>query len=636
MKKTLTLFGLIGVDHLTAEAFHHQLAAVSQSDRLHVQINSDGGSVSDAVAIYNLLRTWPGGVDCEVVGWALSAASLILMAGGRVFAHDSSLIMVHAPWVRPPAGNAVQLRQTATELEIVAATMRTAYRRTRQPDSVIAKWLAGDTDTWFTADQAKAAGLVDEILPSTATTAAALRAVACSHPIPQQIAERLAMTTNTNTNTDDANVQAARNAEFDRQRRIRDNFKPFASHEGMAAVQTACLDDINCTAEAAGHRILAQMAKGVTSVAGQYYVRDAPAADRSRAAEFQAAAVDALCVRSGVSVAKPHPAARDLARMSIVTMAENILSMNGKSTQGMSAAGIISAALSTSDFPELLSNAAGKSLLTGYSQAPNTHTMWTSERTVKDFKPQTLLVLGEAPGLEVVVEAGEYTFGSMPESAETFSILKYGKMIRITREALINDDLSAFTAIPASMGAAARRKEADLVYAKLNSNPTMSDSIALFHASHGNLAAVAAAPSVTSLGLARAAMRKQTGIAGLDYIDPQPRFLIVPVALETLCEQLLASLADPAKSNDTTNPAWIRGLTLVADPRLDATSATAWYLAASPQQLEGIARAYLQGETQPHIDDNEGFYTDTMDWKVRHEFAAAVVGWRALQKNAGA
>lgn len=631
-KTPLTLFGTIGLDHLTADAFHRQLAVVPQSDRLHVQINSDGGSVADAVAIFNMLRTWPGGVDTEVVGWALSAASLILMAGRRVYAHDSSLIMVHAPWVRPPAGNAVQLRQTAAELETVAATMRTAYRRTRQADGVIAKWLSGDADVWFTADQAKEAGLVDEILPSTASTAAALRAVACSHPIPRHIEERLAMTT-ANTNTD-ATVQAARTAEFERQRGVRDSFKAFATHEGMADLQAACLNDINCSVADAGQRILAQLAKGVTPVG--YYIHDkVPVADRSRAADFQAAAIDAICLRSGVAVPKPHPAARDLVRMSVVTMAENILSMNGKSTQGLSAAGIISAALTTSDFPQLLSNAAGKSLLTGYSQAPNTHTTWTSERTVKDFKPQTLLVLGEAPGLDVVPEAAEYKFGSMPESAETFAVEKFGKMIRITREALINDDLQAFTAIPASMGAAARRKEADLVYTKLTSNPLMSDGITLFHASHGNLAASGGAPTIATLGAARAAMRKQKGIAGLDFIDPQPRFLIVPVALETTCEQLLSSLVMPAKA-DETNVQWIRGLTLVADPRLDAASATAWYLAASPQQIEGIARAYLQGETAPHLDENEDFYRDSMDWKVRHEFAAAVCGFRALYKNAGA
>lgn len=438
--------------------------------------------------------------------------------------------------------------------------------------------------------------------------------------------------------TPDAAVQAARTAEFDRQRRIREQFKPWASHEGMAGVQAACLDDINCSADDAGERILAQLARNNPGPVGGFYspqLQQAPQ-DRSRASEFHAAATDALCMRAGVRIAKPHPATRDLERMSVVAMAERLLSMTGRSTQGMSATGIISAALTTSDFPELLSNAASKSLLSGYRQAPSTHTLWTSSRTVKDFKPQTLLVLGEAPGLDVVPEAAEYKFGAMPESAETFSIAKYGKMIRITREALINDDLSAFTAIPISMGAAARRKEADLVYAKLTSNPVMSDGVTLFHANHGNLAAAGAAPSVATLGEARAAMRKQKGIAGLDYIDPPPKCLVVPVALETACEQLLASLVAPGASNDTANPAWIRRLMLVADPRLDAVSATAWYLVADPEQIEGIARAYLQGETEPHIEDNEGFYTDTMDWKVRHEMAAAVCGWRALYKNPGA
>jgi hypothetical protein len=110
----------------------------------------------------------------------------------------------------------------------------------------------------------------------------------------------------------------------------------------------------------------------------------------------------------------------------------------------------------------------------------------------------------------------------------------------------------------------------------------MSDGKTLFHTNHGNLASAGSKLTVENLGAARAAMRKQKGIKGLDFIDPTPRFLIVPVALETTAEELLSSLVNPARTNDTGNPEWIRGLTLAADPRLDAVSATAWYLAAHP------------------------------------------------------
>lgn len=173
-----------------------------------------------------------------------------------------------------------------------------------------------------------------------------------------------------------------------------------------------------------------------------------------------------------------------------------------------------------------------------------------------------------------------------------------------------------------------------MAYAKLLANPVMSDGKTLFHADHGNLAASGASLSVDSLGSARAAMRKQKGLAG-EFIDPQPRFLIVPVALETKAEQLLNSTVDPAKSNNTENLEWVRRLILVSDPRLDASSETAWYLAADPRQIEGIVRVYLEGEARPFLDQQEGWTRDTMEYKGRLDLGVGVIDWRGLYRNPG-
>ncbi|HET8702057.1 MAG TPA: hypothetical protein VFL97_10385, partial [Nitrococcus sp.] len=93
----------------------------------------------------------------------------------------------------------------------------------------------------------------------------------------------------------------------------------------------------------------------------------------------------------------------------------------------------------------------------------------------------------------------------------------------MTRQALINDDLGELARVPQALGQAAARKEADIVYSLLTGNPTMRDSVTLFHADHGNLAGTGAALSVASLGAARAAMRKQKGLAGIGYLNITPR-----------------------------------------------------------------------------------------------------------------
>lgn len=120
---------------------------------------------------------------------------------------------------------------------------------------------------------------------------------------------------------------------------------------------------------------------------------------------------------------------------------------------------------------------------------------------MRDFKTQTLVNLSEAPGLLKVPELGEYRRGAMIDGASTFQLATFGRMLQISRQALINDDLSAFTTLPQAFGAAARRLEADKVFAA-TSNPALGDGVALFHANHGNLGS-AAALTLASLGDAR-------------------------------------------------------------------------------------------------------------------------------------
>ena len=628
----LSIFSDIG-GLVTAETIAAQMHPMDRTQSITVEINSEGGSVADAIAIYNLLRTWPAGIEVVIVGWALSAATIVAMAGKVIRMHETSLLMVHAP-LMSMSGNASVMRENAALLDQVAATMQTAYARTKQPATVIASWLAGE-DHWFTPDQALAVGLVDEVI-STGALAAAANVFACRHTVPESIQRRiLSMTTATQT-PDEIGAAAVR-ADAERRQNIRASFSHFARSAGVAELQRQCEDDPSVSIAAAGQRLLALLAQDSSPVAGNFVIPldGGNSSADLRMNDFHQAATDALMIRAGIRVSKPHPAAADLRRVSIVGMAERILSMQGKGSSSMSRDQVIRAALSTSDFPRLLSGLSGTSLRAGYLGAPATHTEWTGEREVPDFKKRTLAMLSAAPALELVAEGGEYKNGAFSESAEAFVVDTYGRIITFTRQALVNDELDALTSIPNTQGAAARRKEADLVYAKLTGNTKLSDGVPLFHAGHGNLAEAGAALAVGSLGMARAAMRKQKGLAG-EYIDPQPRFLIVPVALETAAEQLLNSTVDPSKSNSTDNLEWVRRLSLVSDPRLDASSETAWYLATAPSQVEGIVRAYLEGEARPFLDSNEGWSRDTMDYKVRLDLGVGVVDYRGLYKNFGA
>ena len=176
------------------------------------------------------------------------------------------------------------------------------------------------------------------------------------------------------------------------------------------------------------------------------------------------------------------------------------------------------------------------------------------------------LQLGEAPQLEKVNEAGEFKRGSLGEGKESYRVETWGKVIGITRQMIINDDLDAFTRIPALFGTAAATLESDVVWGIVTANPNMADGVALFHASHRNLAGSGTALDVANLGKARAQMAKQTGLDGKTVVNIRPSFLVVPSSLELTAEQLIAQNLVPAKSADVV-PDSIRSLSVIAEPQ---------------------------------------------------------------------
>ncbi|HUX17008.1 MAG TPA: hypothetical protein VMW52_11090 [Phycisphaerae bacterium] len=364
---------------------------------------------------------------------------------------------------------------------------------------------------------------------------------------------------------------------------------------------------------------------------------------------------DAVLLRAGRPVETPNDRSREFLGRSLLEIGRMFLSAWHVDTVGMSRLqvaglllsrnrlaqriGTVAFTLATADFPLILADALGKTLRQGYELTPVTWSNWARRGTAPDFKQIKRLQLSEAPVLLAKAEGAEYKYGALGESREVYVLVTYGRGVMLTREMLINDDLDAFSRIVPSMGAQARRLEDDVCYAVLTANAAMSDSVALFHATHSNLQ-VAAAISVTSMGVVRAAMRKQTGIAVTDPSDGVSRspilnlavrHLIVPAALETLAEQFVSSVVDPAKTNATPNP-FANKLAITAEPRLDTTSASVWYCAADSALIDTVEVCFLEGESEPVLEEEDDFNTDSRKYKVRHNVVAKAIDWRGLQR----
>ena len=348
------------------------------------------------------------------------------------------------------------------------------------------------------------------------------------------------------------------------------------------------------------------------------------------------AVTNALLHRYSPSLFSLDEPARSYRGMTLLELSREFLTAAGVNVRGMSRDEIATRALhSTSDFPEILAAVTNKTLRQAYEAYPQTFRPFCRQVQASDFRDIARVQLGEAPQLQKVSESGEFKRGTIGEARERYRVETYGRVVAITRQTIINDDLDAFTRLPAMYGTAIATLESDIVWAILVANPTMGDGTALFHATHRNLAATGAMLSTASIGDARAAMAKQTGIDKKTVLNIRPSFLLVPVALELAAEQLLAQNIVPAKMADVV-PQSIRSLAVIAEPRLDSASVNAWFLAASPAQIDTIEYAYLEGQQGAYIETRNGFDVDGVEIKCRLDFGAKAIDWRGLYRNPGA
>lgn len=325
--------------------------------------------------------------------------------------------------------------------------------------------------------------------------------------------------------------------------------------------------------------------------------------------------------------------------MSLIELARDLIEASGTKTRGMSRDEIARRAFqSTSDFPAVLEAVTNKTLRAAYSAYPNTFKPFCRQVNATDFKDQNRVQLGEAPQLEKVSEHGEFKRGSITESKEKYRIATYGKVVAITRQVIINDDLGAFTRIPGMFGTSIATLEGDIVWAIITANAAMADNTALFHANHKNLVSgvgSVGAPAVATVSATRKLMRQQTGLDKKTRLNIVGKYMLVPTELETVAEQLVAVIA--ASQSDKVVPESMRRLQPIVEPRLDDSSTTAWYMAADPNEsnIDTIEYAYLEGQEGAYMETRMGFDVDGMEVKCRLDFGAKAIDWRGLAKNPG-
>lgn len=163
----ILLYDEIGFFGIEAKAFVNEITAVAATAKtIHLRINSPGGSVFDGIAIANAIKEVKDRSDVRVIAHvdslAASMASVIALAAHETLMAENAFFMIHDPWTFT-IGNASQLRKDADLLDKLGDTaIRAAYiAKTGKSEDEIKAWMADET--WFTAEEALAAGFVDSI-----------------------------------------------------------------------------------------------------------------------------------------------------------------------------------------------------------------------------------------------------------------------------------------------------------------------------------------------------------------------------------------------------------------------------------------------------------------------------------------
>lgn len=653
----ILLYDEIGAWGISAQQFARDLKALGDLSRIDLRVHSPGGDVFEGTAIYNLLKHHPARVDGYVDGLAASMATVILMACDTVYIPENGLMMVHKPW-GITGGDADDMRRYVELLDKIEDTMVMAYAAKTGKSADEIKALLKE-ETWMTGREAIEAGFADQLTEPLAAAAQlnSKRMQEFAH-MPEALKTLIEPRASTNPQgsapttaptaqpapttavVDESAVRAqVHAAENTRREAIRATFQPFG--ETHAALMNELLLDHNVSAEAASQRLLAVLAEGTTPSQGPSARAGANTHVHAGNGNLVGDSVRAsVMARAGLADQQADNrynfmSLRELARASLADRGIGVATLNPMQMVGLAFTH------STSDFGIILLDVANKSMLAGWDEAEETFQLWTKKGVLSDFKTSHRIGLGEFPALRQVREGAEYKYVTIGERSEQIALATYGELFSITRQAIINDDMNMLTDIPRKMGMAAKGTIGDLVYAVLTGNPALSDTKALFHADHKNLQTGAgSALSIDSLSKAKTNMATQKtqveGNAKGRTLNIRPAFWIGPVALEDKAKQLIRSASVPGADVNAGIENPIRNFVeVIGEPRLDDNSATAWYL-ASRQGSDTIEVAYLDGNEQPYMEQQQGFTVDGVATKVRIDAGVAPLDYRGVQKANGA
>ena len=266
---------------------------------------------------------------------------------------------------------------------------------------------------------------------------------------------------------------------------------------------------------------------------------------------------------------------------------------------------------STVDLAGVLGNLSGKHMINAFESVEHGWKRLVKVRPASDFKLLSTYALTGNAQLLPVGNAGELAHASMGQTTYTAQLETLGRVLSISRQDILNDDMGALLDGSAQLGYGAGLSINNVVWSTF-----LAGVSTLFSSGNGNLiSGGSSALSLTSLQAALTSFREQTTPDGKP-LGVAARFLLVPPALELAAAQLshgLMTVGDtpdldggPSQSSSgLTNKFDIISSSYLSNSEYAGSSSSAWWLLADPRLLPVLLIAYLNGNENPTIQTSD-------------------------------
>lgn len=344
------------------------------------------------------------------------------------------------------------------------------------------------------------------------------------------------------------------------------------------------------------------------------------------------AMLNALEARSGLK-SWDDGGAREYRGTTLLDMARECVERSGVNTRGMSKEDLAGRAMhSTTDFPLLLTSIQRVTLKAAYGEERQTWQPLARQENLPDFRDMSMIEVGGQMLPEELKEGGEYKSGTIRETKGSWKLTEYGKKVVVGRRLVINDNLGYITRTIQILGRGVAVFEANQMWGLITGNAKcMMDGVALFHASHNNTGTGVIGEA--SISAARQSMRSQKGFDGTTPLYVEPRYILLPTALETAFDKFNATITPAQTSNVNIFSGYLQK---IVEPRLDASSATQFYIVGDYPGVDKLVYGYLEGEGGPAIESVSGRDPDGVTTYLRHSFGCTVPQHQAFYRSTGA